>query len=186
MSQQISFPPVSGRQLAAYLGISSSQVCMSNSDNYMNRQLGPAQSLKITQLMEAHVLCQQKGTSPSVKKMQKQEGKDCACFADKLKGDALHHSLRIPALKRRLDDMKTKLERDTAWLNTLDRLMAKLPPATKPKSAERIWLEHQGVIVLERLNKNGLLAQMKLELQIELETAKANVYREAYLRYGKQ
>jgi hypothetical protein len=185
MSKQISFPPLSGRQVAAYLGVSPSQFCMSNSNSYMNRQLGPGQSLKITELMQAHMLAQS-GSSPSIKKLQKQDGNDCACLADKMKLDARYHSLRIPGLQQRLNDMKTKVERDTAWLNTLDRLIAKLPPETKPKSPERIWLENQDVLVLERLKKNGPLAQMKLEVQIAMEQAKARVYHEAYAKHAKK
>lgn len=171
--------------MAAYLGVSSSQLCMSNSSKYMNRQLGPAQSLKMAELMQAHVLSQS-GASPSLKKLQKQEGKDCACLAENMKVDARYHLGRVPVLQRRLTQMKTKVAKDTAWLNTLDHLIAKLPPATVPKSPDRIWLENHKVLVLERLLKNGPVAQMKLEVQIELGKAKARVYDETCLKHEKK
>ncbi len=186
MFQDISFPPLSVRQVADYLNVSPSMVCMSNSGKYMNRELAPALSLKLRALMEAHVLSQQDGASPSVKQLQELEGKDCGCFADNMKVEARYHSGRIHGLQRRLYDMTTKVGRDLAWLNTLDRLIAKLPPVTTPKSPERIWLENQKVLVLERLQNNGPLAQMKLEIQIELENAKAKVYQDAYEKQAKK
>ena len=78
-----------------------------------------------------------------------------------------------------------KEQKDMYWLNTVDQLLATLPKI-KGLANDRIWLENQQAIVLERLQKNGRLKQVKLETQIEMEKARARVYRDVLKKLLKK
>jgi hypothetical protein len=172
------FFPVNQRDLAAYLGISGTLLSMTETGRHGERQLGSASSKKMTELMLAHLQSQKANTpSASLKKMQARLADDCTGLAKRMLQDADRADAHAAILKRGLDEMAGKEQQDIYWLQTVDQLLAALPN-TRESAKDRKWLEIQQSIVLRRLEKNGRLAQVKLETQIEMEKARARVYRD--------
>ena len=172
------FFPVSQRDLAAYLGISATLLNMTKTGRHGARRLRSASSIKMEELMLAHQQSlKAKAQSASLKKMQDRSANDCNRLAKEMLRDANHADAHALILKDRLDEMAGKEREDMYWLHTVDQLLSKLPK-TRESANDRIWLENQQAIVLERLQRNGRLAQVKLETQIEMEKASARVYRD--------
>jgi hypothetical protein len=92
--------------------------------------------------------------------------------------DAKYAAYHIPVLGDQLDDMCSNHQRDMEWMNTVDYLLAKLPNSDQTAN-DRMWLQNQERTVLRRLEKNGLAAQVKLEVQIEMEKARVRIYNDA-------
>ncbi len=174
--------PVSQRDLAAYLGISVTLLSMTNTGRHGARQLGPAPSLKMAALLLAHVQAQKPHPpGPTRIKMQKKAAETCHSVAKVMQIDARYATHHVPLLRNRLNEMRSAQQQDMEWLNTLELLFARLASAEEPKG-DKIWLEHQKELVLKRLQKNGLSAQVKLEVQIEMEEARARIYKAAQER----
>ena len=170
--------PISQRDLAAYLGISPTLLNMTKTGRHGNRELRSTPSNKMTALMQAHLQSQKvNAPGPSLKKIQDSSAIDCSKLATRMLGEANHADAHLEILKRRLDEMVRKEQADTHWLNTVEQLLSTLPK-TRESDRDRTWLEYRQVIVLKRLKKNGRLAQVKLETQIETKKANARVYRE--------
>jgi hypothetical protein len=183
---QIGQLPVSQRALAPYLGISPSLLNMANTGRHGARQLGDAQSKKWEELVLAHLQSQKPHSpGPSIKKMQKTLADDCARLATKMLLDAKYAADHIPVLREQMDEMSRNHQRDKEWINTVDYLLTKLPNSAESAN-DRIWLQNQERIVLRRLEKNGLAAQVKLEVQIEMEKARARIYGDAVKKLQKK
>jgi predicted Fe-S protein YdhL (DUF1289 family) len=56
---------------------------------------------------------------------------------------------------------------------------------TEEPEGDKIWLEYQKNIVLKRLQKNGLSAQVTLEVQIKMEVARCRIYSAAQEKLEK-
>ena len=180
------FFPVSQRDLAAYLGISATLLNMTNTGRHGDRQLRSASSIKMAELMLAHQQSlKTNAQSASLKKMQDRSANDWTRLAKGMLLDADHADTHAVILKHRLDEMTGKEQKDIYWLHTVDQLLATLPK-TRESANDRIWLEIQQGIVLKRLQKNGRLAQVKLETQIEMEKARARVYRDVQKKLLKK
>jgi hypothetical protein len=172
------FFPVSQRDLAAYLGISATLLNMTNTGRHGDRQLSSASSIKMADLVLAqHQSLKANTPSASLKKMQARSANECTRLAKQMLQDANYADLHTVILKQQLDEMAGKEQKDKYWLHTVDQLLARLSK-TRESARDRRWLENQQVIVMERLQKNGRLAQVKLETQIEMEKARARVYRD--------
>ena len=168
--------PVNQRDLAAYLGISATLLSMTETGRHGQRQLSSASSSKMTELLLAHQQSQKSNAhTASLKKMQDRSANDCARFAKVVSLDANHAKAHAVILRNRLDKMARNEVQNMHWMNTVDLLLATLPK-TRESAKDRIWLENQQKIVLKRLEKNGRLAQVKLEGQIEIEKARARIY----------
>ena len=106
--------------------------------------------------------------------MQDSVADDCARLAPKMLLKAKYAADHMSVLEDQLDEMSRNQQRDREWMNTVDYL---LTSGESPN--DRIWLQNQEKIVLKRLEKNGLPAQVKLEVRIEMEKARTRIYREA-------
>jgi hypothetical protein len=178
--------PVSQRALAAYLGISATLMSMTNTGRHGARALGDAKSKKWEHLLMAHLQSQKTAApGPSIKKMQKGSADACARLAELMLGNANNAAAHLPVLGHQLDEMARNQQQDTEWMNTVDHLLAKLPNS-RESANDRIWLKNQQEIVLKRLQKNGLQAQVKLEVQLEMEKARARIYRDALKKLLKK
>lgn len=187
MKQQKPWPlPVSQRALAAYLGISSTLLSMTNTGRHGPRQLGNAQSKKMADLLLAHLQSQRTNApSVSIKKMQKRSTEDCARLAKEMLVNANYAATHLSRLELQLDEIARNQQQDTEWLHTVDYLLTRLSNS-RESANDRIWLQNQQVIVLKRLQKNGSQAQVKLETQIEMEKARARIYRDALKKLQKK
>jgi hypothetical protein len=182
----VRFFPVSQRDLAAYLGISATLLNMTKTGRHGSRQLRSASSNKMTELMLAHQQSlKTNAQSESLKKMQARSANDCSRLAKGILQVADHADAHAAILKHRLDELAVKEQQDKYWLHTVDKMLATLPK-TRESAKDRIWLENQQVIVLERLRRNGRLAQVKLETEIEMEKARARVYRDVQKKLLKK
>jgi hypothetical protein len=178
--------PIGLRALAAYLGISPTLLSMTNTGRHGARQLGDAQTRKWEDLVQAHLEAQKThDPGPSLKKMQKRSADDCARLAKVLTGNANHAAAHVSLLEFQLGEMARNQQQDREWVNTVDHLLAKLPNS-KESANDRIWLQYQQELVLKRLQKNGLPTKVKLEAQIEMEKAKARIYRHALKKLVKK
>jgi hypothetical protein len=99
--------------------------------------------------------------------------------------DAKYAADHTPVLGDQLDEMCRNHQRDKEWLNTVDYLLTKLPNSGKSAN-DRRWLQNQERIVLKRLEKNGLAAQVKLEVQIEMEKARVRIFSDAVEKLQKK
>lgn len=97
---------------------------------------------------------------------------------------AAHYYSRVPLLTHRLTEMIRQEQKDRQWLHTVDDMLVKLPETNR--QIDRKWLENQQVLVAERLEKNGKLAQAKLEIQIELAKAKSAINNVAVKKLKKE
>ncbi len=179
MKNKSTLLPVSQRELASYLGVSHSLLSMTNSWRYGDRQLGGGPSKKMTDLLLAHVKAQEPHIrSGLLKKMLDPAADGSARLADKLLSDADYADAHAGILEDRLADMVTKYQQDRQWMNTIKLLLSTLP-ATEETVNDCTWLANQQVVVSKRIQRNGLPAQVKLEVQIEIEKARGRVYRNA-------
>ena len=178
--------PVSQRSLAAYLRIGASLLNMIQSRRHGPRQLNASSSKKWNDLVLAHNDSKKtKPQSASVKMIEAQSSDDCTRFAKRMLQEANYTDSYVTIIERRLKEMIAKEQEDLYWLNTVDHLLETLP-RNKEAAKDRVWLNHQQVIVLERLKKNGWLAQSKLETKIEMGKARARVYRDVQKKLLKR
>jgi hypothetical protein len=164
--------PVSQRQLAQYLGISSSMMHMAESSRHPAHQLSTAASGKLTALMLAHVQQQKKRGGRSWQNLQRSIIQDATKKRSLLETTAAHAEAKIIVLANRLKQMQQQEAVDRQWLNTTDHLLEK-PAGTKASQADRKWLANQQALAEERLLKHSWLLQAKLAMQIEQEQLKA-------------
>ena len=176
--------PVSQREMAAYLKISQSLLSMSGSGK-ATRTMGAAAAKKLALLMQAHHQPGKPAKGPGLNKMEETESGRCKKSAAKLLSEISYLTVRIPVLRRRLDVMKEKYKQDMEWLRTLEKLLAN--PSKEPLSKrDELWLENQQIDTLKRVGRNGIEAQVKIQLQIELDTARINAYTTARKQLLKQ
>ncbi len=178
--------PVSQRQLAQYLGISPSMMNMAESPRHPSHNLSSASSIKLAELVLAHQQ-EQKAGSPgvSVRKRQETFNRDAAKVIKTLEQVADFSLSRAKVLTRSLADMTAREQADSQWLNTVDRLLATLP-VNKETKGDRTWLELQQLLVIKRLQKNGRLEQAKLQMQVQMEKAKAAINRAMIKKLKKE
>jgi len=178
--------PVSQRQLARYLGISTSMMNMSQSTRYPSHQLSSGYVLKMEELVISHRQAQRSGIAGSSwRKLQDSFNTDTAKAIKKLASDAAYFESRAGIFKRRLEEMAIREREDRQWLNTVDHMLAKLSHA-KEQQTDRKWLQNQQAVVETRLQKNGILAQAKLEIQVEMNKAKALAIRAAIKKLTRE
>lgn len=178
--------PVSQRQLARYLGISTSMMNMSHSARYPQYQLSSGSVLKMSELVNSHRQVQRSGVpGSSWRKLQDSFNISADKAIKKLASDATYFESRAGIYKRRLKEMAIREREDRQWLNTVDHILAKLPH-TKEQQSDRKWLQNQQGVVETRLQKNGILVQAKLEIQVEMNKAKALAIRAAIKKLTKE
>lgn len=164
--------PVSQRQLALYLGISSSMMHMAESSRHPSHQLSAASSGKLTALKLAHLQQQKKRDGRSWKNLQRSIIQDVTKKRALLESTAVLAEARATVLANRLKQMQQQETADRQWLNMIDHLLVK-PADTKAGQADRKWLANQQALTEERLLKHSWLQQAKLAMQIEQEQLKA-------------
>jgi hypothetical protein len=164
--------PVSQRQLAHYLGISSSMMHMAESSRHPAHQLSTAASGKLTALMLAHVQQQKKRGGRSWQNLQRRIIQELTKRQALLESTAALAEARVTVLVNRLKQMPQQETADRQWLNTTDHLLEKLADV-KANQADRKWLANQQALAEQRLLKHSWLQQAKLEMQIEQEQLKA-------------
>ena len=164
--------PVSQRQLAQYLGISSSMMHMAESSRHPAHQLSTAASGKLTALVLAHVQQQKKRGGRSWQKLQGKIIQELTKRQALLEATAAHAEAKVEVLADRLKQMPQQEAEDRQWLNTIDHLLERTAD-TKAGQADRQWLELQQVLAEKRLQKHSWLQQAKLAMQIEQEQLKA-------------
>jgi hypothetical protein len=178
--------PISQRAIAAYLGISATLLSMTNTGRHGARALGDAKSKKWEHLLMAHLQSQKTAApGPSIKKMQKGSADACTMLAKEMLGKANHAAAHVPLLELQLNEMARNQQQDTEWMNTVDHLLAKLPHS-RESANDRIWLRNQQEIALERVKKNSLPEQVKLEVLLEMEKARARIYKDALKKLQKK
>ncbi|HMU09128.1 MAG TPA: hypothetical protein PKC54_03925 [Ferruginibacter sp.] len=178
--------PVTQRDLAAYLGISASMFHMAESGRYTSHNLSSASSLKMAELILAHQQAQKSGSpGASLRKRQEAFNRDAGKVIKTLELVADHSFSRAKVLTRSLAEMTEREQADSQWLNTVDRLLATLA-GNKETKGDRAWLELQQLLVIKRLQKNGRLEQAKLQMQIQLEKAKAAINRAMIKKLKKE
>ncbi len=171
--------PISQQDLAAYLGVSVTLLSMTKTGRHGNRQFSPSVSLKMTKLQEAYLLSEKtKPDSPSLAKMKDASPDQYSRLAKIMLAEAKYIDLQAKLLKCRLDKMVRTVEEGERWIRTVEQLLASLPDV-KESGKDRKWLENQKAVTLTRLQKNGWLARLKLETQIETKKAKARLYKAA-------
>ena len=164
--------PVSQRQVAQYLGISSSMMHMAESSRHPSHQLSAAASGKLAALLAAHVQQQKKRGGQSWQNLQQSIKQRAAEERAVLEATAAHAEAKIKVLVNRLKQMQQQEAADRHWLNTTDHLLENLA-GVKANQADRKWLANQQALAEERLLKHSWLQQAKLEMQIEQEQLKA-------------
>lgn len=170
--------PVSQKDLAKYLGVSTTLLSMTHTGKHGSRQLGSSSLIKKAELVFAY---QQFGKTAakiiSIRKTETRFSKDPAKREERILLDAQYaHSLSC-ILQERLDEMIKKEKEDLNWLNTVDQLLATLPKTQKTKG-DRLWLGLQQDVILKRLEKNNRLVQARLEIRIGTEKIKARVLKD--------
>ncbi len=129
--------------------------------------------------MEAHLLSEKANPeSLSLTKMKEGSPGQYSRVAKRMLDEATYMDLQAKLLKGRLDKMVRTVEEGERWIRTVEQLLASLPNI-KESGKDRKWLENQKAITLTRLQKNGWLAQLNLETQIETKKAKARLYKAA-------
>jgi hypothetical protein len=170
------FVPVSQRDLAAYLRVSPTLLSMATTLRHGSRELAGEVTGKLARLTEKFMEAEHvTGNSPSLKKMERRQAADAEKMLAVLTSQSAYCEARIAVLRRQLHDMESHQQQDEHWLRTVDTLLADLPN-NKSSADERIWLQNQQVITMERLQKNGIVAQGKLEMKIGLEKARLKGY----------
>ena len=164
--------PVSQRQVAQYLGISSSMMHMAESSRHPSHQLSAAASGKLAALLAAHVQQQKKRGGRSWQNLQRRIIQEVTKRQALLETTAAHAEARAKVLANRLKQMQQQEAADRHWLNTTDHLLENLAD-TKANQADRKWLVNQQALAGERLLKHSWLQQAKLAMQVEKEQLKA-------------
>lgn len=165
--------PVSQNQLAAYLGIKSSTLSMGNSTKY-KRKLPSAASQKLAYLHQDFELMEFQPKKPGRSSVEIKVSANKALKKEynRLLIEVKYFEARAVELVRRFDEMCSLYRQNLRWLHVLDSRLA-----ASPTKNERTWLDYQQVVTIERIVKNGEVAQFKLQLDIEMARAKATTYR---------
>jgi hypothetical protein len=178
--------PVSQRDLANYLSVSPTLLSMTHSGRHGTRGLGSAPSTKLAYLTLAYHASKKSGKAgKSLRQYDQSSLKRCTKLIEQLDADATHALAYVKILRRRLRDMVQNEKEYTQWLNTIDEMLSKLPK-DKASTHDRLWIGVQQVVTLKKLQKIGLDVQAKLEIKIEMEMARARVYRKMRRRLLKQ
>ena len=168
--------PVSKRELAAYLGVSATLLSMTDTGRHGNRHLGGKAAEKKAKLWLVHEQGQKSGkTGPSLQKLREANK---AIAKTTMLTEAKYADSHATVLQNKLNEMLQKEQQDINWLKTMDKLLSLLP-ASEKSANDRIWIAYQQQRALERLEKNGFMAQVKLQIQIATAKAKAGVYKAA-------
>ncbi len=163
---------MSQRQLAQYLGISSSMMHMAESIRHPAHQLSTAASGKLTALVVAHLQQEKKQDGRSWQKLQRSIIQEFTKKRAFLESTAVYAEERARELAKRLKQMQQQEPTDRQWLNTMDHLHERTADG-KAGQADRKWLANQQALTEERLLKHSWLQQAKLAMQIEQEQLKA-------------
>jgi hypothetical protein len=178
--------PVSQRDLATYLSVSGTLMSMSNTGRHGSRKLGNEASLKLAELVKAHIVSQKATTeNPSLKKLEDRAAEECKPLGKKWSSQAAFSRAYAQVLGEQLEEMRIKCQQDLLWLKTVDQLLEKMPNSGRD-ARDRPWFNHQQLITMERLQKTGPIAQAKLELKMELEKMKAVIYKKMEKRWMKK
>ncbi|HMK03024.1 MAG TPA: hypothetical protein VK489_02490 [Ferruginibacter sp.] len=97
-----------------------------------------------------------------------------AALASKLKADMDYYNAKARVLQTKLNEMLNSYEADMQWLNTVEERLETLR-VTKETKMDRLWFGNQQALVSERLERTGIVAQVKLEMQVEMVKAKAAI-----------
>jgi len=167
--------PVTRRELAVYLGISPSLLSMSESGSL--RSMPSALSVKLTELAASHERSK-RGRKPkrSMARVSPLVNKEAKNLAEKMKLDAEHYSMKALVLKRKLENMIRSYKEDEQWLKTVEERLAVFTAAGALKADHR-WFKNQEMVVKERMERSGIIEQVKLEMQVELAKSKAGINR---------
>lgn len=168
--------PVNQRDLAAYLNISRTLMSMTNTGRHGSRKLGNDAYSKLTTLIQQHLQLQSEAETPSLLKSTTKETAACALLAKTWSSNEAYAQSYSEALQKKLEQMRIQYKQDVQWLKTVDRLLEQLPHNNK-EGKDRPWFKNQQVVTMARLKKNGPEAQAHLQLKMELEKAKAAVYK---------
>jgi hypothetical protein len=170
--------PVNQGDLAAWLGVSSSQLSMNSSGRHGPRKLKDAAAAKWATLALTYRQQSAEPTpSPSLLKTNKREATPCRQLAAKAASIAAHCRAGHPVFTGKLKKMQEQHKALTGWIKTLDFLLANLP-ATKEHKGDRLWADYQLGKAMASIKKYGPAAQAKLRAKIALEKAKAVIYEE--------
>jgi transcriptional regulator with XRE-family HTH domain len=164
--------PLSQRQVAQYLGISSSMMHMAESSRHPSHQLSVAASGKLAALILVHLQQQKKKNGRSWQNLQRSIAERAVKERDLLEATADHAEARVTVLANKMKQMQEQEAEDRQWLNTTDHLLEKLADV-KANQADRKWLAKQQALAEQRLLKHSWLQQVKLAMQIEQEQLKA-------------
>lgn len=131
--------PISQSALAAYLGVTSSQLSMNSSDRYGSRNLKATAAEKLAELMLIHHQQSAKKTgSRSFREIKNRLATECRRLAGSARAQAEYSHAYHTILKRKLDKMKEQHVAASAWIKTLGYLLETLP-ATKENAGDRGW-----------------------------------------------
>jgi hypothetical protein len=178
--------PVSQRDLADYLTVSPTLLSMTHSGRHGTRGLGSAPSTKLAYLTLAYHASKKSGEAGiSLKGYHKHCLKRCTKLIEQLDMDARHALAYVKILRRRLSNMVQNEKEYTQWLNTIDEMLSKLPK-DKASTHDRLWIGGQQVVTIKKLQRLGVDVQAKLEMKIEMEMARARVYRKMRRKLVKE
>lgn len=168
--------PVSRKDLAEYLGISPTLMTLASS-NDPSRNLRSQASLRLSSLELSHLQLSKKSRDyqPPVPAHKK---KALETAARKLEADAASFTSKAVQLRFKLEKMQEEYESARQWMYTVEQLLEKLP-ANKESKFDKAWLNNQQGVSTEKMDKNGLQAQLKVEMEIQLLEAKATISRNA-------
>lgn len=175
---------ISQRDFADYLGISQSLLAMNEKSL---RSLPLKASLKETELeLEFQNMQKSKGQSSSWLALQPAFDKQDEKLYHEMDYNVKHHELKAKILESRLGELINTQQQQKAWLEIIDKKLASPSDKSKEKSSDKLWLEMQQAEVSQKLLKNSNTAQAKLQLQIDLLRATANVYESFRQKLSKE
>jgi transcriptional regulator with XRE-family HTH domain len=178
--------PVKQADLAAYAGVSASLISMTETGRHGERHLSAAASKRLTDLLKTHLDIQQSGIQgPTLIKLNEESQERCMTLLKDMLSDARRANYRAGIMSRKLDDLVEEERAYGYWLNTIDHLLTNLPESSTAHN-DRVWLEYQQVITLEKLEKVGRDVQLKWEIRIEIEKARARVFNEIAMKIQQQ
>ena len=163
--------PVSNNQLAAYLQVTPSTMSMTSSGRH-KRKLPSIPSVKLAELQRDFELMKANTgkAGKSLNKINELENSGCKKIQNKLLGEVKYFTSKVPVLERRLEFMRWQYVQNILWLKVIEARLANSP------NADRIWLSNQQVKTVEKIKKNGIPEQLKIELDIEMSKARSMVY----------
>jgi len=173
--------PVSQKELANYLGISPTMLNLAEGKQ-LSRNLPAGLSGKLAALgLSHHNTKISKRPKRSFAISQPKISRELAVVSDRMELDVDYYSAKAKVLQRKLDEMVSKYTGDIQWLNTVEDRMEALA-GKKEFKKDHNWFENQHLVVLERLEKTGIVTQVKLEMQVELAKARAAINRKLLMK----